>query len=212
MWNKVEQKISRALSSIRQAFRGKLTNVVSSGRVQLIQGNGLAGEQLQDNELFQHYGYTSNPPVGSMAVVLPLGGKTSHGIVIATEHGTYRLKGLKSGEVALYTDEGAKIVLKRGRIIETECDVFRVNCKTYEINASEKSDFNTPMLTASEQVTAKAKITGQGGMAVSGGNGAEVSGNMKITGGDVSADNVTLKTLKVTNVQAGSSTSGVPVQ
>lgn len=212
MWNKIEQKISRALSSIRQAFRGKLTNVVSSGRVQLIQGDGLAGEQLQDNELFQHYGYTSNPPVGSMAVVLPLGGKTSHGIVIATEHGTYRLKGLKSGEVALYTDEGAKIVLKRGRIIETECDVFRVNCKTYEINATEKSDFNTPMLTASAQVTAKDKITGQGGMSVSGGNGAEVSGNMKIIGGDVSADTVTLKTLKVTNVQPGSGTSGVPVQ
>ena len=136
----------------------------------------------------------------------------SHGIVIATEHGTYRLKGLKSGEVALYTDEGAKIVLKRGRIIETECDVFRVNCKTYEINASEKSDFNTPMLTASAQVTAKAKITGQGGIAVSGGSGAEVSGNMKIIGGDVSADTVTLKTLKVTNVQPGSGTSGVPVQ
>lgn len=212
MWNKIEQKISRALSSIRQAFRGKLTNVVSTERVQLIQGNGLAGEKLQDNELFQHYGFTSNPPVGSMFVVLPLGGKTSHGIVIATEHGDYRLQGLKSGEVALYTDEGANIVIKRGRVIEADCDVFRVNCKTYEVNASSKTDFNTPMLTASAEVTAKSKITGQGGMSVSGGSGAEVSGNMKITGGDVSADNVTLKTLKVTNVQPGSGTSGVPVQ
>ena len=46
----------------------------------------------------------------------------------------------------------------------------------------------------------------------SGGSGAEVSGNMKIIGGDVSADTVTLKTLKVTNVQPGSGTSGVPVQ
>lgn len=29
---------------------------------------------MQDVELFQHYGYTSNPPQGSMAVVLPIGG------------------------------------------------------------------------------------------------------------------------------------------
>jgi len=49
--------------------------------------------------------------------VLPLGGRTSDGIMIATEHSSYRLQGLESGEVAIYTDEGASIVLKRNRII-----------------------------------------------------------------------------------------------
>ena len=97
-----------------------------------------------------------------------MGGKTSHGIVIATEHGSYRLKALKTGEVALYTDEGAKIVLKRGRLIETDCDVFKVNCKTWEVNASDKADFNTPMLSASEQVTAGGQLNGNGGMAIKG--------------------------------------------
>lgn len=181
MINEIDKRIRRAMAGVRQAFRGVLTLVNSSSAVQLIQGDGLATEKLQDVELFQHYGLTSNPPPGSMAVVLPVGGKTSHGIVIATEHGSYRLKALKTGEVALYTDEGAKIVLKRGRLIETDCDVFKVNCKTWEVNASDKADFNTPMLSASEQVTAGGQLNGNGGMAIKGGAGAHVEGTLEAT-------------------------------
>nr|WP_315384284.1 phage baseplate assembly protein V [Microvirgula aerodenitrificans] len=165
----MDQRIQRAMSGVRQAFRGVLTRADSASATQLVQADGLAGERLQDNELFQHYGFTSNPLPGTMAVVLPIGGRTSHGIVIATEHGSYRLKALEAGEVALYTDEGAKIVLKRGRVIETECDVFRVNCKQWEVNASDKADFNTPMLTASAQLTAQGQFSGNGGMALQGG-------------------------------------------
>ncbi|WP_414739755.1 phage baseplate assembly protein V [Microvirgula aerodenitrificans] len=181
MWNDVDQRIQRAMSGVRQAFRGVLTRADSASATQLVQADGLAGERLQDNELFQHYGFTSNPLPGTMAVVLPIGGRTSHGIVIATEHGSYRLKALEAGEVALYTDEGAKIVLKRGRVIETECDVFRVNCKQWEVNASDKADFNTPMLTASAQLTAQGQFSGNGGMALQGGSGAVITGGLTAT-------------------------------
>ncbi|QOD81436.1 phage baseplate assembly protein V [Chromobacterium haemolyticum] len=181
MINEIDKRIRRAMSSVRQAFRGVLTRVSSGPAVQLAQADGLAGERLQDNELFQHYGLTSNPPPGTMAVILPVGGKTAHGIVIATEHGSYRLKSLAPGEVALYTDEGAKIVLKRGRLIETDCDVFKVNCKTWEVNASDKADFNTPTLTASAVVTAQGQINGNAGMAITGGNGAHVEGTLVAT-------------------------------
>ncbi|GHD63881.1 phage baseplate assembly protein V [Jeongeupia chitinilytica] len=181
MWADVDKRIRRAMAGVRQAFRGVITRVNSGPAVQLAQVDGLAGERLQDNEVFQHYGLTSNPPPGSMAVILPVGGKTSHGIVIATEHGSYRLQSLKPGEVALYTDEGAKIVMKRGRLIETDCDVFKVNCKSWEVNASDKADFNTPMLTASQQVTAGAQINGNGGMAIKGGSGAHVEGGLTTT-------------------------------
>lgn len=181
MWNDVDQRIQRAMSGVRQAFRGVLTRADSASATQLVQADGLAGERLQDNELFQHYGFTSNPLPGTMAVVLPIGGRTSHGIVIATEHGSYRLKALEAGEVALYTDEGAKIVLKRGRVIETECDVFRVNCKQWEVNASDKADFNTPMLTASAQLTVQGQFSGNGGMALQGGSGAVITGGLTAT-------------------------------
>ncbi|MEE9928969.1 MAG: phage baseplate assembly protein V [Microvirgula aerodenitrificans] len=177
----MDQRIQRAMSGVRQAFRGVLTRADSASATQLVQADGLAGERLQDNELFQHYGFTSNPLPGTMAVVLPIGGRTSHGIVIATEHGSYRLKALEAGEVALYTDEGAKIVLKRGRVIETECDVFRVNCKQWEVNASDKADFNTPMLTASAQLTAQGQFSGNGGMALQGGSGAVITGGLTAT-------------------------------
>jgi phage baseplate assembly protein gpV len=37
------------------------------------------------------------------------------------------------------------------------------------------------------------QLTGQGGMAISGGNGASVAGNIQVTGGDVTADSIGLK-------------------
>lgn len=162
MWAKVEGRIKRALNAIRTPFRGVLKRVNSTAAVQTVQLNALAGETLQDNELFQHYGFTSNPLPGTMGVVVPLGGNTSHGIIIATEHGKYRLTALESGEVALYTDEGARVVLKRGRIIETNCDLFKINCKTFEVNATDTANFNTPMLTASQVVTAGGNVVVDG--------------------------------------------------
>lgn len=208
MWSDIDKRINRSLAGVRQAFRSVLTQVDSARKVQLVQADALAGEQLQDNEQFQDYGFTSNPPPGTMAVVLPLGGRTSHGIVIATEHGDYRLKSLKPGEVALYTDEGAKIVLGRGRVISVDCDEYRVNCKSYQVSASGGAQFDTPMVTASAQVTAQGQINGNGGMAVQGGSGAAVTGSLNIDGavtasGDVKAGAISLQQHKHTDSLGG---------
>ena len=135
----MDARIAKAFGQVRSAFRAKLNRVNTAGPIALVQGEGLAGEQVQDAELFQQYGLTSNPPANSMAVILPVGGKSSHGIVIATEHGSYRFKELASGEVALYTDEGDSIVLKRGHVIE-------VTTRTLTINATTKVEMNTPLL------------------------------------------------------------------
>ncbi|WP_025155024.1 phage baseplate assembly protein V [Morganella morganii] len=216
MWNRINQRINSALNAIRMPFRARLNSIDSSGKVQTIQAEGLAKEPLQGQELFQQYGLTSNPPPGTMAVVIPVGGKTSHGIVVATEHGSYRLAGLKSGEVALYTDEGAKIVLKRGKIIETDCDVFRVNCKEFEVNAESKADFNTPEVTTSQRLTAMEQITGNGGMSIKGGTGADFEGNISqtsgsyTTDGDVKAGHISLTGHEHTNGNNGGNT-GKPV-
>ena len=145
MWNEIDKRINRSLAGVRQAFRSVLTQVDSARKVQLVQADALAGEQLQDNEQFQDYGFTSNPPPGTMAVVLPLGGRTSHGIVIATEHGDYRLKALKPGEVALYTDEGDKFHFKRGRVIDLET-------VTLNVKASDSVNFETPVIRASGRI------------------------------------------------------------
>lgn len=196
----IDKRIRKALSGIRRAFRGKLTRITTSGGVQTAQGTGLAGEPLEGLEVFQHYGLTAVPPAGSMCVVLPLGGRTSHGIVIATEHSSYRLQGLESGEVALYTDEGASIILKRDRIIEVECDEYRINCKKYSVNASESSAFTTPELSTSAKLTAQGLISGNGGMTIRGGDGgitAAFEGNISHSGGTITSVAVTINGVSI---------------
>jgi phage baseplate assembly protein V len=111
----IDERIRRKLAGLRFAFRGVVTLVKAAGSVQLVQADGVSGEQLQDAELFQHFGFTSNVPKGSMAIILPLGGKTGHGIIIATEHGSYRLKNLESGETAIYNQWGDHVKLGKDR-------------------------------------------------------------------------------------------------
>ncbi|WP_254000364.1 phage baseplate assembly protein domain-containing protein, partial [Kingella kingae] len=45
------------------------------------------GRQLLDIEQLQQFGFTSHAPAHTDVIVVPLGGDTSHGIVIASEHG-----------------------------------------------------------------------------------------------------------------------------
>lgn len=168
---------------VRAAFRGKITLVVSGEPIQRVQLSGLADETLQDLEHLQEYGFASNPPTGSDAVVIPLGGATTHGIIVCTQHGQYRIKNLKPGETAIFNHEGAKIVIKEGKIIEADCDVFKVNCKSYEVNATEGANFTTPTLETSAVLTAQGQINGNGGMAVQG--GASFSGDVTQTGGGI---------------------------
>lgn len=172
----IDRRIRAALGGIRLAFRGVITLVKAAGTVQLVQMDALAGEQLQDNELFQHYGFTSNPLPGTMAIVLPIGGRTAHGIIVATEHGSYRLKNLLPGEVAIYTDEGDSVILKRGRVIEVTTQTFRVNAGTaIELNApvitgnaATSVSFNTPIVNASEDVKAQGEVFDHGNKTMSG--------------------------------------------
>ncbi|MDM9245092.1 phage baseplate assembly protein V [Klebsiella pneumoniae] len=158
MWNQVDLRIRAALRGIRLAFRGRLTRVKSDLSIQQVQVNGLAGEKLQDAELFQHFGFTSCPPAGTQCIVLPIGGQTSHSIIIATENGAYRLQ-VASGEVAIYSDEGAFVHIKKGRIVETECDEYLVKTKKYtvqaedyDVTATTGANFETPLLKASDQL------------------------------------------------------------
>ncbi|MDN7916137.1 phage baseplate assembly protein V [Burkholderia cepacia] len=173
MIREVQKQIDRALSGVRQAYRAVISLCASDTPVQLAQVDGLAGETTPDLELFQHYGFTSNPPAGSMAVVIPLGGKTSHGVIVATEHGT-RIQSLKSGETAIYTAEGDSIVMRNGRVID-------ITTETLNIKAATAVNIDTPTVNMTKKLNVQEQITGQGGMAVSGGDGVEVDGSMRVT-------------------------------
>ena len=213
MTAEIDARIPRQLTGIRQAFRGVLTLVKAAGNVQLVQVDGLAGEQLQDNELFQHYGYTSNPPAGTMAIVLPMGGKTAHGIIIATEHGNYRLKNLESGEVAIYSDEGDSVILKRGRLIEVTTETLRINTQVMEVNASAQIDFNTPMVNTDQALNVTGLTTITGGIAISGGAGATatITGNLVTVGTITNNGKAIDSSHQHSGVLAGAANTGTPV-
>lgn len=216
----IDARIERALAKRRPHFRAKIGQVRADVAVQLVQLGGLAGEGLADHELFQHYGLTTNPPDGTQAIVAPLGGKTAHCVVIATEHGTYRLKSLKRGEVALYTDEGDSIVMKRGRIVEVTTATYRVNASeaielnspTITGNATGKVQLNTPTVNASGEAHVASQIVGTGGMSISGtlpgGGAAKIEGDLDTTASIKNKGKEIGSTHTHSNVQSGLGTSG----
>lgn len=112
--DQVKLMIERAASRQRPAFRARLGLLKTATRVQLANIDGLSGETQPDIEVMQHFGFTSTPPDGTQAIVLPLGGRTSASVIIATEHSSHRLKLDNRGEAAIYTDDGTLIHLKRG--------------------------------------------------------------------------------------------------
>lgn len=118
------------LQSIRYLLRplvNQVANLVSRAEVlladdgpkmQLLQLGVGVGETRDGCERVGDYGFTSVPLPGAEAVVLFPNGHRDHGLVVAVGDRRYRLAGLAPGEVALYTDEGDAIHLKRGRTIE----------------------------------------------------------------------------------------------
>nr|WP_240746130.1 phage baseplate assembly protein V [Cupriavidus oxalaticus] len=149
--------------------------VDSARKLQALQLRLTAGETKDGVEHFEPYGYTSCPLPGAEGIVAFPGGDRSHAVALVIGDRRFRLSGLKPGEVALYTDEGDSLVFKRGRIAE-------LNTGTFVVNAEEKVQFNTPLVEASDEVLAKGKMTGQGGLAISGGSGASVAGDINATG------------------------------
>ncbi|MGC9741841.1 phage baseplate assembly protein V [Pseudomonas sp. P1B16] len=144
----VREQIDRAMRSVRQAFRAVGTRNTHGPSIG-VQMQGLAGETVV-GELAQHYGFTSAPLAGAEFIVLPIGGNSKHAVVIATEDARYRLK-IQDGEVALYSDEGDHVHLKRGRVIEVETE-------TLLVKASKKVRFETPMIEATGEYQGEGNI------------------------------------------------------
>ncbi|EER47728.1 phage baseplate assembly protein V [Actinobacillus minor NM305] len=153
---------------VRAAFRGVLNLVKSGSDIQQVQVSGLADETIQDLELMQHFGFTSVPPAGTQVVVIPLGGKTTHGIIVATENGSFRVKNLKNGEVAIYDSSGSTIILKNNRVIDVECDAYNVKCKTYQVTASEGATINGDLTQAVGSFSTSGDVTASGDVSANG--------------------------------------------
>lgn len=179
----IDERIRRALRALRLPFRARLTQLNGAPGLQLAQGQGLAGEQAQAVEVLQQFGFSSGIPEGSQLIVLPLAGRSSANVVIATEHGAYRLK-VGPGEARMYSQEGAYVHIKQGRVIEAECDDFRLRVKnTAVIEAGQGILLDTPQTTLTGNMTA----TGEKGDLVEMTANVAIQGNITQDGGIVSS-------------------------
>lgn len=114
------QRLLRPLAQRLQLMVGRaVLQLVNDGTAMQSVQVSLLADELRDNvERWQNYGFTSHPVPGAEAVALSVAGSRDHVIVVAVDDRRYRLKGLAEGEVAIYTDEGDHIVIKRGGTIE----------------------------------------------------------------------------------------------
>ncbi|EKN4022896.1 TPA: phage baseplate assembly protein V [Yersinia enterocolitica] len=148
--------MSRLLAGIQRGLSNMLVRAVvrrldSSSKNQMLQIQMIADELKDNIEHLEPYGFTSAAHTGAEAFAAFPDGDRSHGVVLVVADRRYRIKGLESGEVAIYSDEGDSIILKRGNKIE-------LNTKQFIVNAEEKAVFNTPLIEASGQIKAHGNV------------------------------------------------------
>lgn len=125
--------------------RGLVALGNSAGKLQSLQLRVLAGEVKDNVEHLEPYGFTACPLEDAEALVGFIDGDRSHTVVIVVADRRFRLQGLKSGEVALYTDEGDRLHFKRGRVIDIET-------VTLNIKATDSVNFDTPLITSTGRI------------------------------------------------------------
>lgn len=161
MMEPVRREIQRALAGVRQAIRAVSSGIGLATRIQRLNAEGLAGESLQDVELFQQFGFTSGVPAGAQLIVVPLGGRTSAAVVVATEHGAYRFRVDAAGEAAVYNQWGDAIHLRRDRVIHVKAQVqMLVDAPELRVNGKIHA---TGEITTDANVTAAGDVSDQGG-------------------------------------------------
>lgn len=199
---------------------GRYPRQTAQKKMRVVQVRLLADEVRDDLEHVEPYGFTSEPLDDEQpeAFAAFFSGDRSHGIVFCIADRRYRLTKLKAGEVALYDDQGQKVHLTRdGIVVHTDKQLEATVGGTLTATvsgaatlkaASVKIDAPTVELTGALKVAKL--ITGTGGMAISGGSGAAVTGDIKVSGGDVTADGISLQNHTHGGVQGGSGTTGKP--
>jgi phage baseplate assembly protein V len=151
----IKQMVANALGSVRQALRGKLQRATSATHVILVQTEGLAGESFNDAELFQQPGLRSVPLPGMQTIVIPLGGRSANGVVVAMSNGALFITDLQPGEVAVFNENdgvASSIILRNGKVIDITCD-------TLNITAGVAVNITVPNLTLTTTTTAIAAST-----------------------------------------------------
>lgn len=155
--------------------RGVVRLIDDAGGLQVLQVTVQAGEVHQGAERFQDYGFTSHPHKGAEAVVGFVRGDRGHPVVLAVDDRRHRKADLAEGEVAMYTDEGDYILMRRGRIIEVVAGAeLRVQAPTVNVQCDDATIAATNQATVdAPETTITGNVTIQGNLSVAGTVGAQ---------------------------------------
>ncbi len=210
-WQRLTSPLRRRIKQMLSRAIGRLVD--PSTLLQTLQLELFKGEVLDNIEHLEGYGRTAHPPAGFEALTASLGGDRSHTVCLAAIHRQFRVRNLAQGEQVLYDDLGNVIWFKRDRILISAVDHVEVNAPTCNITSTTTHDGDMTIngdlqvngnTTINGMLTVSQLITGQDGLAISGASGATV------TGGDINADGISLKTHVHGGVQAGSDNTGGP--
>lgn len=127
--------IARALG------RGKITGVTDNGPVQTVQMQLSQSETRDGTPRLAEFGFSSNPPAGSDAVVMFMAGQRTNGVIVGTGHQASRPQNLAPGETMIYTQDGKKIYLTASGGI-----IIDANGQDITIKNAQKIRAETPRL------------------------------------------------------------------
>lgn len=120
----------------RARIRGLREGLVQAGKA-----DALENDAKDAAERFQDYGFAANP-VDGQGLVITVGG---HTMVLRVDRLAERPR-LAAYEVSLWHKEGHSVTLKAGKLVEVNCDTFRVN-------AAVKVELSTPLVAMSAKAT-----------------------------------------------------------
>lgn len=148
------------MKKLRSLIRVGKIALVSSGKTQSLQVETTKGETLDSVRFIEPYGFTAVPVNGSETVVVNIGANGGNPVALVVGGRLFRLQDLKQGEVALYTDEGDKIHLKRGHEIAVKTTKFVIDADEIQMNGKVSI---SKTLDVEENIKSKAEIADKTG-------------------------------------------------
>jgi phage baseplate assembly protein V len=132
--------LNKLLDPLRRRVRLMISRAVLSAisdgsGIQLVQVKLLEGEVRDGVERFQNYGFTGVPIGGAEGIMACVSGNRDHGVIIAMDDRRYRVKGLQSGEVAMYSYQDKQP--HKHRIIFKKDGSIEVLAKNITVKATE---------------------------------------------------------------------------
>lgn len=120
-WRTLDARVQRQLRGVGRPVRGVVRSLTADGLA--LTGRLLAryGEDLDQVEVAQHYGFSSAAPADVEVIAVPVGGSSAHLVVVGELDRTgARPADLASGEAAIYSSGGAKVVLRANGDVEIQ--------------------------------------------------------------------------------------------